>query len=195
MKMYEPTDIPKDYVVLDCETTGLEPSTYILTAVGIGSSPSNIKVEHIEEDADEPELIRWVGKKLSSYDTKNVVCWSAKFDFRFIRTRAMIQGMVDPLRGSEMVDDALWFKKFTKMDEHNLEHVAGVLGIGAKVGKSHEMPKLYHEGKYDQIVEHCRKDVELTIKVHERILETVGKKQMGSTNEDSSGDNPPELIV
>lgn len=177
MKMFEPTDIPKNYVVLDCETTGLEPGTYILTAVGIGRSPDDIEVSHIESDDDEPDLIRWVEEKLSSYDTKNVVCWNAKFDFRFIRTRAMIQGMTDPLRNSKMVDDALWFKKFTEMDRHNLEHVARVLGIGAKTGKGHEMPKLYYEEKYDQIVEHCKKDVELTIRVHKRILETEGLRK------------------
>lgn len=177
MRMYEPTDIPGEYVVLDSETTGVEPETYILTAVGIGSTQDDVEVYHIEDNDEEPELIKWIGGKLDSYSTKNVVCWNAQFDFRFIRTRAMIWGIPDPLRGYEMVDDALWFKKFTEMDRNNLEHVARALGMGTKVGRGHEMPKLFHQGKHDKIVDHCKRDVELTIRVHERILETEGFRE------------------
>lgn len=190
MRMYEPTDIPEDYVVLDLETTGLKPETYIATAVGIGNSSEDIEIKHIESDDEEPDLIRWIREKLSNYDTKNVACWNARFDFSFIRTRAMILEILDPLRGYEMCDDLVWVKKFMKMDEHNLEHVARVLGIGTKTGRGHEMPRLYHEGKYDKIVEHCRKDVNLTIDMHERILATETGKEP-----DFVGDNHPKKEI
>lgn len=193
MKLYRPEDIPKKYVVIDVETEGLKPEVHQLTAVGIGSPREGVDVEHVESAEEETRLIRWIEETLSSYDTPSVVGWNTKFDFRFVMTRAMSYGVPSPLSGYEMVDDMVWFKKFTNIDEYSLDHVADFLDLGPKIALGEDMPKLYHEGKYKKIVEHCRRDVALTMDIHERILEAVDKESPESREDTHTVDAIPEV--
>lgn len=191
----DPANLPKKYVASDSETEGLEPETYIMTACGIDTPEGGIEVKHIESDDEEVELIRWIREKVSKYSTKVVIAWNAKFDFRFARTRALILGERDPLSKAVMFDDYQWFKNFTNTDSGSLDHVAKILEMGAKVGVGHQMPRLYHEGKYDEIVEHCRRDVELLINVHERILSAETGKKPTFIGENHPERDIPEVSV
>ncbi|KXA99871.1 hypothetical protein AKJ47_01150 [candidate division MSBL1 archaeon SCGC-AAA261G05] len=116
---------------------------------------------------------------MREHEADTVIAFNAPFDFRFIRTRALILQERKPLAGYYMFNEKSWLKSFTRFRRYSLDYVAKELGIGEKVGKGHQMPMLYWKGETNKIVKHCRKDVELLIRVHERCLEVEkGKKRI-----------------
>lgn len=176
---------PKPLVVLDVETTGLDPKHHTLTAIGIGiEQMGRPMVYFVEQPYKERAAIRWLKRKLDRLGPHRVGSWR-NFDVPFVRTRARIHRLPDPFeRTSGFLDLQRFAVRKLKRDVH-LSDAGRLLGLGEKLFASEDLPALYARWlggdarAKQKIVEHCRRDIELEMGVYQRLKSITGVFKKG----------------
>lgn len=165
-------------VGIDIETTGLYPTRDHITAVGMSSSEGTF-VYFVETPEKEKDTLTLLEEILSS--SKMIVTWRP-FDSRFIKTRSLIHRVRNPLKGIEVLDlHEVVVNNFRFQDRDDgvhLSDVAECLGFNDREIMSEEMPHLYNkwlktedETVRDEIINHCKKDLKMTMKLYDLIQE------------------------
>jgi len=174
----------ENLVVLDVETTGLDPEHHSLTAIGVGieglQSPT---VYFVDQPFKEKEAIQWLARKIRECGSCKVGSWRI-FDVPFVRTRARIHKLSDPFRRASGFIDLHRFavkRLKSKGEDMHLSDVARMLGLGEKLFPSEDMPALYarwlggDKEARERIVMHCHRDVELELGVYMTLKEVARK--------------------
>jgi uncharacterized protein YprB with RNaseH-like and TPR domain len=166
-------------VYLDIETSGLKANEGRIVAIGImkGESP---EVRYAASLDEETALLDWLRRELEGCET--LVTWNgSSFDIPFILSRAAFHRMnMGRLLRLPSLDLYEWSKAHLLLSSHRLEAVARFLGINA-IGSFHggDVPslcKLADMGDAEAkriVVEHCREDLMLLKRVHERLRPLV----------------------
>jgi len=139
--------------VLDIETTGINPITSRVTAVGIlfleDETPDICSME------SEREILEWTKSKLG--ETSEIIGWAiATFDLPFLKIRGLKYDMNLYIDSSKVIDLARFFKFPVQIHSHELAYFLN-LPVTETLGIS--MPQCYYNGNTDTIVKHCYQDL------------------------------------
>lgn len=129
---------------------------------------------------EEKEMLRTFVDMVNENQNKTLVIWNAPFDMPFIRKRFMINKMKDYLSdqcGNDSMKKPWTLKgildlmdvwKGTSYLTSSLDEVAHVMGLPSPKTdlKGSEVSKAYYEGRIDDIVTYCEKDVHTLINLY-----------------------------
>ncbi|MEM2878885.1 MAG: ribonuclease H-like domain-containing protein [Candidatus Hadarchaeales archaeon] len=165
---------------LDIETTALKANEGRIVAIGLMKG-DNLEVKFGTTVEDESLMLEWLKRELEGCDL--LVTWNGEsFDIPFILSRAVFHGIqMRPLLQVHSLDLYEWSKSHLLLSSHRLEAVARFIGISV-MGNFHggdvpTLTKLAEGGDEDarrMIVEHCREDILLLRRVHERLRPMIG---------------------
>ena len=174
-------------MVLDVETTGIDPRFHILTAIGIGVEHSKPAVYFVDQPFKERAAIQWLARRLNRLAPCRIGSWR-NFDVPFVRKRALVHRLPDPFQQARGFMDLHRFAvRKLKRDVH-LSDAGRLLGLGEKLFSSEDMPALYArwlggdpEAKR-RIVLHCQRDIELEMGVYQKLKSFAGNFRQGLTS-------------
>jgi len=178
------------WAVIDLETTGLNPFTDQIVAIGTWfenfSGPFVMTAENEEAEGDMLEHF-W-------HSMKNVdllVGFNIDFDWQFLKLRSLKHGI--KIKYFSRARDARYrridIRRILNPDRYakgRLKDYAIFLGIEFEdETNGYDVPELFAQGNFDEIAKHCSSDVELTYKIWKRLLECglvevgVGESESG----------------
>jgi len=165
-------------IVIDIETTGLDPFVHRIIGVGVYNVASK-KVDVIFSK-DEAELIRKFWEYYMRATT--VIGYNIKkFDLHFVAIRSLKHGIELPVVPKRVIDllEILSFNEYKKMKR--LTTVANFLGIEIKDRDASQIPSLWEEGKIEELEEYLKKDLEITANIYKKMKDVgfVEFKEMG----------------
>ncbi len=170
---------------LDIETSAMKADKGMVVAVGLlkGEEP---EVRFADTPEEERKLLEWLGSQLEGCEL--IVTWyGSGFDIPFLSTRALIHN-IDLARLTEipMLDLCEWSRANLLLSSYSLDSVARFLGISmAKEFHGRDILalfKLAERGDHEArrlIVEHCKEDIVVLKRVHERIKSLVERAGWG----------------
>jgi hypothetical protein len=171
---------------LDIETTSLKASDGMVVAIGVlkGEKPEVRFAGTIQE---ERAALGWFCRELEG--CTGLVTWNgAEFDLPFLFTRSVFHNTdMGRLLEIPMLDLYQWCRGHMLLSSYKLESVGRFLGID-KSQLFHgsdvlTLFKLVEQGDIEArrlIVEHCREDIILLKRVHERLKPQVERSGWGS---------------
>lgn len=180
------TSEKQNEIVVDIETTGLHPwYGDRVTCICARDSNGRIFKQHIEHCSDEEEAIMislfWAWCDLKVIQDANIITFNGKeFDIPFLLTRYTLT--------RHPCDDLyLRFANHTDIDLHeelrkltgkriSLDTTAKLMGCDTKSGKGEDAIKLWKEGKYQELMDYCMQDVEVTWQVYQKWKELTKKE-------------------
>lgn len=178
---------------LDIETTALKADEGFIVTIGIlGEGEPELVFAGTPQE--ERNALLWLREKLKTHDL--IVTWyGSGFDIPFILTRAAYHGIEIPeLTKTSMLDLCEWAKENLLLASYSLKSVARFLGIGVagNFGGSdvNTLYKLFVHGNQEAralIIQHCREDLILLKRVHEKLRPLV-EQAGGSIRKTSSGE-------
>lgn len=180
-------------VYLDIETTSLKASEGMVVAVGL-LRDEKPEVRFAGTPQEEKALLEWLRRELESCTT--LVTWNGSgFDIPFLLTRAVFHGVdLQGLLEVPMLDLYEWCRGHLLLSSYKLEAVGRFLGIDRAQmfhgGDILTLFKLAEGGDLEArrlIVEHCREDLILLRRVHERLRPQHGRSGQGSPRRSSTG--------
>lgn len=170
---------------LDIETSGMKADRGTVIAIGLlmGGEP---EVRFAGPFEEETQLLEWLRDKLEGCEL--IVTWyGSGFDIPFLATRALVHD-IDLTKLSEipMLDLCEWSKGSLLLSSYSLESVARFLGISwSKEFRGTEILalfKLVERGDTEAqrlIVEHCKEDIVMLKRVHEKLKPLVERSGWG----------------
>ncbi|MFN4133891.1 MAG: ribonuclease H-like domain-containing protein [Candidatus Hadarchaeales archaeon] len=180
-------------VYLDIETTSQKADDGMIIAIGIikGDVP---EVKFIESFEEEKRALEWLGRELKDCD--EIVTWyGSGFDIPFLITRAVFHGIELNITGIPMLDLCEWSRGVLLLNRYSLEAVANFLGIKWSKdfhgGDILSLFKLAKRGNLEArkfIVDHCREDILVLKKVHEKLSWLIEDSGRGSQRKASKGE-------
>ncbi|MEM3519598.1 MAG: ribonuclease H-like domain-containing protein [Candidatus Hadarchaeales archaeon] len=180
--------MPRMY--LDIETTSKKADDGMIIAIGImkGDTPEIRFIDSLEE---EKRALQWLNRELEGCD--EIVTWyGSGFDIPFLVTRAVFHGIELKLVRVPMLDLCEWSRGVLLLNSYSLEAVANFLGIDWSKefygGDILALFKLAKKGNLEArklIVDHCREDVVVLKKVHEKLSWLVEDSGRGSKRRSS----------
>ena len=167
-------------IVIDIETTGLDPFTHRIIGVGVYNVSSG--TVEVKFSKDEAELIKAFWDYYLRATT--VVGFNIKrFDLHFVAIRSLKHGIELPDVPKRVIDllEVLSFNEYKKM--RRLSTVANFLGIDVKDRDASQIPALWEEGRIEELEEYLKKDLELIAEIYSRMKDVgfVEFKELGFT--------------
>ena len=170
---------------LDCETSSKKADEGIVIAIGLltGGEP---EVRFAGTFGEEGRALEWLRGKLR--DCELLVTWyGSGFDIPFLRSRALVHGInLEKLSELPMLDLCEWSRANLLLSSYSLESVARFLGVEKATefrgGDVLTLFKLVERGDLEArklIVEHCKEDLTLLKRVHERLKPQVERSRWG----------------
>ena len=169
----------KEKIFFDIETTGLNP-WYGDRITCICLKTSDGKKEVFQYECEGKIIIEFLDYIQQLYNKNNYMLVTKngkQFDIPFILTRSNINFDIY----DNDIDINTFLIKFEHFDIHeitnkwvSLENMAIILGFPEnerKTGNGLTAIKLFHAKRYDELISYCMRDVELTEKVYNRIME------------------------
>lgn len=164
---------------LDIETTSMKGDSGMVIVIGVlgDGGPELIFSGNPE---DERKALEWLKGKLEGCDL--VVTWyGSGFDIPYLLTRAVLHGVdLSKLAEIPMLDMYHWAKANLLMTSYKLTSVARFLGVwdagdfsGPDVLTLFKLWERGDDKTADLIVQHCKEDVILLKKVHEKLRAQV----------------------
>ncbi|MGV9141728.1 MAG: ribonuclease H-like domain-containing protein, partial [Promethearchaeota archaeon] len=109
-------------------------------------------------------------------DEKNLIGFNIKsFDIPFILKRALINDVIvcENFNGLNIKDckkiaNGFWYS-YNKRAKGKLSDWAKIMGFEVETHNGGHVPKLYEEGKINEIVNHCIEDLKITRELWNRI--------------------------
>lgn len=161
-------------IILDIETTGLNPLEDEIVAVGM-RTPNALEV-HTAEDNTERGLIDRVLVELSRWSNPVLVGYNITgFDLPFLTARGLKHSLpVHVLRDCYRIDLMHVVQRYllTNRKYCKLSKIASFLGVdGDDDVTGSDIPELVRQGRWEEVERHCRKDVETTYALFRRLQE------------------------
>lgn len=153
-------------IVIDIETTGLDPFTHRI--IGVGVFNINSKTVDVKFSKDESELIRTFWDYYMRATT--IIGFNIKrFDIHFVAIRSLKHGIELPDVPKRVIDilEILSFNQQKKM--RRLSTVANFLGIDVKDRDASQIPSMWEEGRIEELEEYLKKDLELTADIYQKM--------------------------
>lgn len=156
----------KKYIVLDIETTGLNPLDGQVTCICMKNEQGYTHRGYVGEgNFQEKDLIRncsdWIKEQMpTTLITKN----GKQFDIPFMIVRCPSEGQF--LMGIPQID----LQEITT-GRVRLCDMATLMGVENKSGDGKNAIKLFHNKQYDELVKYCGQDVEVTEQVYLKWLQ------------------------
>jgi uncharacterized protein YprB with RNaseH-like and TPR domain len=172
-------------VYLDIETTSLKASDGMVVAIGVlkGEKP---EVRFAGTLQEEKAALEWLCKELEGCTA--LVTWNgAEFDIPFLFTRSILHNIdVGRLLEIPMLDLYQWCRGHMLLSSYKQEAVGRFLGVDTSQpfhgGDVLTLFKLVEQGDVEArrlIVEHCREDIILLKRIHERLKQQVERSGWG----------------
>ena len=158
----------------DLETTGLDPTTDRITAIGIKGKNKDQEVEHVYADPDERKLLEefWSFMDQQAVPPTLVTYNGVGFDLPFLRLRSLAHNLKPKWLGNLDTIDLMRVLFPYGAQNRSKDDVCRALGIPQANGLTgKDMPGLWAEGKLDQIVEHCLDDIRRQWTLFQRMRE------------------------
>jgi DNA polymerase elongation subunit (family B) len=154
---------------IDIETTGLSPLKHRVTCIGYSDEDGLINTITNQNEA---ELIEMFLYQIVQYRNETLITYNGKsFDIPFILIRAYFSGIpveqsgfLSRMKHYDIMKD--YFNKFI-----SLENALKWFGIEPKSGNGLKAIQLWEEGRIAELEDYCRKDVDVTLKLMNRIKE------------------------
>ncbi len=167
-----PVNLTLTAIVLDIETTGLNPLEDEIVAVGI-RTPEGTSVR-TAEDHSERALIDFVLVELSRWPNPVLVGYNITgFDLPFLTARGLRYSLpAHLLRRCYRVDLLQVVRRYLLPNGRycKLRDIAAFLGIEVDDEVSEaDVPELARQGRWEEVRNHCEKDVELTYRLFRRL--------------------------
>ncbi|MEW6222868.1 MAG: ribonuclease H-like domain-containing protein [Candidatus Hadarchaeota archaeon] len=160
---------------LDVETMGLNPESKSITAIGLGiPEKKQFTVYFVRKPLQERNALKWLHKKIQQNLPCRVVTWR-DFDVDFIRVRAKINRVSDPLASaSELLDlhECALDSIVPDGGDIHLTDAANMFGLNNRKTPSREMPALYvrwlagDKSAREKIISHCHEDIFMMLGVY-----------------------------
>ncbi len=196
-------------IILDIETTGLNPLEDEIVAVGM-RTPDALKV-HTAEDNLERALIDRVLVELSRWPNPVLVGYNITgFDLPFLTARGLKHSLpVHVLRDCYRIDLMHVVQRYLLTGKRycKLSDITAFLDIRVEDDVTGaDVPELVRQGRWEEVRTHCRKDVETTYHLFRRLQElalhnlqvryNVGPLQMVEINKPQEVDEsePQEIF-
>jgi uncharacterized protein YprB with RNaseH-like and TPR domain len=172
-------------VYLDIETSGMKADRGMIVAVGLlkGKEP---EVRFADTPEGERGVLEWLRDELE--DCNKLVTWyGSGFDIPFLLARAALHEVdIRRLIETPMLDICEWSHGHLLLSNHKLESVARFFGIRRALEFHGEdvsaLFKLAARGDLEArklIVDHCKEDLILLKRVHERLKPMVERSRQG----------------
>ncbi|MEW6593036.1 MAG: ribonuclease H-like domain-containing protein [Candidatus Hadarchaeota archaeon] len=169
---------------LDIETSAKNANEGIVIAIGILPEGGQAEVRFASNLEEEKKALEWLKEKLKSCD--EMVTWfGSGFDIPFLITRAIYHNIdMSELAEIPMLDLCKWSQANLSMSSHSLEAVARFFGISE--GKEFRgtdiltLFRLVERGDFESrklIVDHCREDVVVLKRIHDRLRPAVDRSR------------------
>lgn len=170
---------------LDIETTSLKATDGMIVAIGLmkGEKP---EVRFAGTLLEERAALEWLCRELEG--CTGLVTWNgAEFDIPFLFTRSVLHNIdMGGLLEIPMLDLYQWCRGHMLLSSYRLESVGRFLGIDASQpfhgSDVLTLFKLVERGDLEAcrlIVEHCREDIILLKRIHERLKQQVERSGWG----------------
>ena len=161
-------------ICYDIETTGLLAFEHRILCISIIDADTS-EIKSFCED-DEEKLLKDFFEEVK--DVKNFVGYNSQsFDAPFILQRCLFYGIkltpefLNINRQVDLRKHALgFFLSYNRFAKGKLTDWAAKLGLPVETSSGEHMPKLYLEGKWDEIEKHCLEDIKLTLVLYNRLL-------------------------
>lgn len=172
--------------VFDIETTGLNPAFDHVLCASMGTwHPElgatdivTLRLDDLEyrpvNVVDDTALVKAIIRQMNKYH--HLVSWNGKrFDVRFLKARALLNGVADMFRGRMFHTDAMnhWRAHFGTRGSR-LEMVSRVLQTpGSKTPldeRTWALAGVLDKGAMDMVVAHCEADIAVLGQVYTRII-------------------------
>ncbi len=161
-------------IILDIETTGLNPLEDEIVAVGM-RAPNGLEVHTAENNLERGlidrvlvELSRWPNPVLVGYNITG-------FDLPFLMARGLKHSLpVHVLRDCYRIDPMHVVQRYllTNRKYCKLSEIASFLGIDDEDDVTgSDIPELVRQGRWEEVRTHCAKDVETTYRLFRRLQE------------------------
>lgn len=136
--------------------------------VDAGCNDEGVLMLHLEEmlktaQGDYSDSITFVGWNITTFDIPWL--WRKAIQYDLPALRRLI-----PHGNSKLIIDLMKIWSAEYKDYVSLADCAKFLGIEHEGGNGSEIYDLWQAGDLDSIAEHCRRDVETTMKIYERIM-------------------------
>ncbi len=161
---------------LDIETNSRKASEGMVIAIGLLKDGEEPKVRFADSVEEERKSLKWLGDELEGCDC--VVTWfGSGFDIPFLISRAALHNIdLSKLSEIPMLDLFDWCRGHMLLSSYKLESVARFFGIYRSLefhgGDVLTLFKLVERGDLEArrlIVDHCKEDLLLLKRVHERL--------------------------
>jgi uncharacterized protein YprB with RNaseH-like and TPR domain len=158
------------YLIVDCETTSLEPSENGRVTCVSTCDVSNNKITSFA-DLNEEKVLKEFWEYVDSLNNPVLVTFNgASFDIPYIIHRSIVRAQKVPKFRSldlRLVVNSFWFA-YDRQKKGNLAYWASVFGITQKTPPGAHMVSLFLEKKIDEIKCHCEEDILITKALFER---------------------------
>ncbi len=171
---------------LDIETTSMKADLGMVVVIGV-LGEGEAELIFSGNKRDERKALEWLKEKLENCDL--IITWyGSGFDIPFLLTRAIHHGVdLSKLAEIPMLDLYQWAKANLLLNSYKMTSVARFLGIDEGTGDFAgpdvlTLFKLWERGESrasDMIVQHCREDLHVLKRVHERLKPTVVRSSAG----------------
>lgn len=156
-------------IIFDIETTGLLDNLFerIICISTYNTSTNETKSFY---GPDEKQILEEFFAYLSSLKDPVLVGYNSEsFDLPFVVRRAVVSKKRIPKFGSVDLRKVVngFFYSYNRMEKGKLRDWAQALDIPITTDGGSEMFKLYAEGRFEEVKNHCLEDIEVTKKLFE----------------------------
>lgn len=157
---------PPEYVVIDIETTGLNPVQHKITCICAKTNTGKWFAQSMGNEYQlVQDFIEWIDDIIQHKTLKVITKNGLQFDVPFLCTRACVNSYVAERIGymveCEHIDLQTLFRSRISMDD-----MCTLTGIENKRGSGREAIELAQRYLWNDLKEYCKKDVEITEKLY-----------------------------
>lgn len=167
---------------LDIETNTKKANEGMVVAIGL-LTDDKPEVRFAGTLEEERKALEWLREKLKGCEL--LVTWyGSGFDIPFLLTRALVHNVdLTKLAELQMLDLCEWSRANLLLSSYKLSSVARFLGVNMSTnfhgGDVLTLFKLVERGDFEArrlIVEHCKEDLTLLKRIHERLKPLVSSE-------------------
>jgi len=154
-------------LILDIETTGLNPLYDRITCIGVMHEDDEEVTAFYGED--EKYLLERFWLYVEKYSTSKIIGFNSyRFDIRFIQIRSMFHNIAGKCLKKNYID-LMYELGFYNKCAGTLSDYLQLIGL-EKNGSGFHAIELYRNGNWDDLVKYCKNDVLVTKELYKRCV-------------------------